>query len=390
MAGAQTDADTVVRAGPGARIEFADTLRGIAAICVLAHHLLYTFWRKPEIVANLIAYPAIVQPTDAAPRVQLPDFGLPDFWGHFGVALFFLISGFVIPFSVARLPATGFGIARILRIWPTYVIGLTVTLFCVAANAAASGLVFPYAINEVLSHYLILPRWPTLTRPVDGILWTLEIELAFYAFCLVVRRRIRQFENSIFLVGLISIPVAFAVGAGVNVLLAWSVPIYALAHWASSMAQFITYMLVGTAFYYFFKARIGLSALLVIQTGLLLAFVASWRLGVMSNQGWSGPICYLLAYAVFAAMYAGRNLFLTIPKPLRFVLACLAAISYPLYVVHGVLGYSILARASAAGVSPATALLFALAAVLLLATILHFLVEVPSQAAGKRLATRYG
>lgn len=375
---------------PQARIEFADTLRGIAAICVLSHHFLYVFWRKPEIVANLIAYPAVVKSADAAPQVHFPDFGLPDFWGHFGVALFFLISGFVIPFSVANLPAAGFAIARVTRIWPTYIIGLTITLGCVAANAIASGLAFPHAIDEMVSHFLILPRWPTLTRPIDGILWTLEIELAIYAFCLVVSLQIRRFKNSVFIVGLISVPVALAVGIGVKALLAWSVPIYALIHWASSMMQFITYMLVGTAFYYFFRARISLVALIAIQTGLLVAFIASWRLGVMSNQGWSGPICYLLAYAAFATMYAARNLLLMIPSPLRFMFAGLAAISYPLYVVHGVLGYSILARTSEVGLSPATAVLFALAAVLLLATIIHFLVETPSQVAGKRLAVRYG
>jgi len=40
--------------------------------------------------------------------------------GGFGVALFFLISGFVIPFSFLRYTRTGFAIARILRLWPAY------------------------------------------------------------------------------------------------------------------------------------------------------------------------------------------------------------------------------------------------------------------------------
>lgn len=379
----------MLRFTPGSRIEFADALRGVAAVCVLAHHFLYTYWRKPEIIANLIALPAVAQSAGTTPLLYFPDFGLPDFWGHFGVALFFLVSGFVIPFSVSRLSAKGFAVSRVLRVWPTYVIGLTITLLCIAANAASSGMAIPYSLREVLSHYLILPRWPTLARPIDGILWTLEIELAFYTFCLIVGSRIRNFDNSIFIVGLASVPVAYGVGVGTNALLAWNVPIYALAHWASSMLQFITYMLTGTALYYFFKDQMRLTTLIAIQAGLLVTFIVSWRLGVSSYQGWSGPISYLIAYAIFAAIYSARSLFPKLPRSVRFALAGLAAVSYPLYVVHAVLGYSILAHAGAWGASPALALLLAVAAVLIFATILHFLLEAPSQAAGRSLGNRY-
>ena len=165
------------------RVEFAHLLRGIAAGSVLLHHYFYMFWNKPQIVANLIVQPDMPRLIENLPPFGITDFGVADFWGHFGVALFFLISGFVIPFSVASLPPAGFVIARVLRIWPTYIVGFTVTIACLAVNAANAGVAFPYRTWEVLSHYLIIPRWPTLTRPIDGILWTLEIEIFFYFFC---------------------------------------------------------------------------------------------------------------------------------------------------------------------------------------------------------------
>src|SRR5258708_30322456 len=110
----------------------------------------------------------------------LTDFGLPYFWGHFGVVLFFLISGFVIPFSVSSLSRSGFVAARIFRIWPTYLVGLAIAVICIASNSALSNIAFPYSSIQLLTSALIVPRCPTLTRSIDGIIWTLDIDIFFY------------------------------------------------------------------------------------------------------------------------------------------------------------------------------------------------------------------
>ncbi|MCQ4062259.1 acyltransferase, partial [Klebsiella pneumoniae] len=49
---------------------------------------------------------------------------LPQFnWGAFGVALFFLISGFVIPFSFVKATWLSFLVGRFFRIFPLYAVG---------------------------------------------------------------------------------------------------------------------------------------------------------------------------------------------------------------------------------------------------------------------------
>ena len=159
------------------RILFAHLLRGIAAGSVLSHHYLYMIWEKPKSIGELIAQPALPELVGKVSHPGIPDFGLSAFWGHFGVALFFLISGFVIPFSVSSLSPLGFAVARALRIWPTYIVGFSITLLCLLLNSRGAGITFPYTVVDVLSHYLILPRWPMLAHPIDGIIWTLEIEL---------------------------------------------------------------------------------------------------------------------------------------------------------------------------------------------------------------------
>jgi peptidoglycan/LPS O-acetylase OafA/YrhL len=369
------------------RVEFAHLLRGMAAGSVLLHHFFHMFWYRPRVVADLIVQPDLPSVVANPPSFTITDFGIPDFWGHFGVALFFLVSGFVIPFSVNSLSRLGFVIARVLRIWPTYMVGFTITLVCLAVNASRAGVAFPYRAWDVLSHYLILPRWPTLSHPMDGILWTLEIELFFYFVCLLFSHRLRRFDLSIFLLSLLSAPVAVIASLAAPVLLKWSFPVFALVHWGSSMMQFLCFLLVGTAYHYFFKGRINRSMLLMLHALLLSAFVLSWRQGLMSEQGWSGPISYLVAYVTFTVAFMCREGVSRLPQ--RRLFFGLADISYPLYVVHGVLGYSILAHAIKAGVGPGWALLLALAASFSLAIILHVLVERPSRELGRSLAKRY-
>jgi peptidoglycan/LPS O-acetylase OafA/YrhL len=371
-----------------ARLEFAHMLRAVAMLSVLVSHLAYTFWLKPGIVAGLIVMPKVEHLTPSASHIIAPDFGLADFWGYFGVGLFFLISGLVIPFSAATLSREGFVVARVFRIWPTYVVGLSITLACISFNAANSGTIFPYTSREVLYHYLILPRWPTLTRPIDGILWTLEVEIFFYALCAVFIDRLRRFDASIFLIALASIPAAFIAGFGMSKLIAIGHNAYPLTHWMSSMLSFVSFMLIGTAFYFHHAGRLSMWDLLAIDIGLLITFSAAWRLGPFAAQGWSGPTSFLIANLLFAAAYASQAILARWPGRLKQVVGRFADISYPLYVVHGVLGYSILAYALGAGVSAPIALGLAVSCAIVIAIVLHVTVERPSHAYGKSLAER--
>ncbi len=374
---------------PLGRIEFAHFLRGIAAGSVLTHHFFYMLWNKPEIIGGLIAQPGLRALIDNTPHFSVSDFGVPNFWGHFGVALFFLISGFVIPFSASSLTPAGFVIARVLRIWPTYVVGLSITLACLIINTARAGTAFPYTIRDVLSHYLILPRWPSLTPPIDGIIWTLEIELFFYSFCFLMNRKLKTFDRSIYLFAVASAPLAVVASLATPAMLRSGWPIFPPVHWASSMMQFLPFLLVGTAFHYFYRGRLGLRDLAALHAALLVAFVLSWRFGLMRDDGWSGPVSYLIAYAAFASAFAWRETIGSLPKFLRQPFSRLADISYPLYVVHGILGYSIIAASLQAGFGAGLALILAVSAVAALSVTLHVAVERPSQAMGKTIARRF-
>jgi peptidoglycan/LPS O-acetylase OafA/YrhL len=372
------------------RIAFAHFLRGLAAAAVVVSHLGYLIWRSPEMIGSLIAYPGLADIIRAVDFTPVTDFGIAYFWGHFGVALFFLISGFVIPFSVSTMSRRGFAIARILRIWPTYLFGLALAVGCIALNAASAGRPFPYSAGQILLNALIVTRWPTLTPSIDGIIWTLEVELFFYATCLVFMDQIRTCDRRLFLTALGVIPLAYLIPLGSGIILRAGMPIYAIAFWASTVPVYVCFMFCGTAFYFHYKGRLSLPGLCMTQLLLLLCFIVSLQIGFLATPDWSAPVAYVAAFVVFGLCFLMRESFSILPDWVRWPFAVLADVSYPLYAVHGVFGYTILVRALAAGMSAWVAVGVAAAAVFTVATAVHFLIELPSQAYGKTLAAKIG
>jgi hypothetical protein len=71
---------------------------------------------------------------------------------RFGVALFFLISGFVVTLSLDRTNTPSFIWARAWRIIPTYAAGFSCILAALMAASHVYRKPFPYSLHEVLVH----------------------------------------------------------------------------------------------------------------------------------------------------------------------------------------------------------------------------------------------
>jgi len=159
------------------------------------------------------------------------------------------------------------------------------------------------------------------------------------------------------------------------------------------MMQFLPFLLVGTAFHYFFCRRLRPIEFVLLQAGLLFVFLLSWRLNFAKGDGWGEPVSYLIAYTMFALMFGFRDVVAALPAPLpaplRRPFAGLADISYSLYVVHGILGYTIIGLMLNAGFGAASAIIAAIVAGLGTAIVLHVTVERTSRVFGKALAARH-
>lgn len=109
------------------KIAFANDLRGIAAVLVLISHFYSTFWYRSDAVSALIGMDAYI-PSSIPSIVRFIHEYLGIFFSHYSVALFFIISGFVIPFSLEKYTTKQFIKQRLFRILPTYWFSLLYTL----------------------------------------------------------------------------------------------------------------------------------------------------------------------------------------------------------------------------------------------------------------------
>ena len=188
---------------------------------------------------------------------------------------------------------------------------------------------------------------------------------------------------------LVSLPAVAAANIVMRTAAASNPTIFAALHWTSSMMQFLPFLLVGTAFHYFFCRRLRPIEFVLLQAGLLFVFLLSWRLNFAKGDGWGEPVSYLIAYTMFALMFGFRDVVAALPAPLRRPFAGLADISYSLYVVHGILGYTIIGLMLNAGFGAASAIIAAIVGALGTAIVLHVTVERTSRVFGKALAARH-
>lgn len=335
------------------KLAFANQLRGLAALGVVISHLVLYYW-GPHVREALGAATFSPAQTGEGPAWTALLSGRWFSLGQLGVALFFLISGFVIPFSLERYSRSSFLIARILRIYPVYAAAVAVDLAVLALSAAYWGRPFHIPVGEVLANLLLINTLvgvPTL----DMINWTLGVEMKFYLLVALLNQSVRTGR--------------MAVLCCVAVLLAA----------CGADLVYIVFMGIGVAFKFHHDGRLSLRVLIAAAGGLFTLFLAAmfWRMG---KAVFGNFVTYGYALGLFGLAYLLRHR----AKPIA-VLDRLADVSYPLYVLHTLLGYSLLkVLMMGEGLSYLPALALTVTVLAAVAWGLHWAVERPSIAWGHR------
>lgn len=364
---------------PTAKIEFANSLRGIAVLLVLLGHYIFVF---SSIKGQYGYFPKL----ESTPFPWSYSFLTLPFVenlniGQVAVALFFLLSGFVIPNSIAALSKTSRGkvafiIGRLLRIWPTYVVGLLISISALWLNGRINSVAVSFELTRVLANMSLFRDWLGQAQ-IDGVVWTLEIEAKFYLFVLLFWNAIGK--GRFYPILLISIAALAAVPLGslydstlepavTSANLLWTLP-------------YLLYMSMGIVFNYHLRGIVNTQILLVVVTIMLAAFI--W---IAKNQGLyqQVPASYGTVVVVFGLMYFFAKDWSGGP-----IIRFFAKISFPLYASHAAFGYTGMAYMMSLGANPYLALALQVAVSTLVAWLMHSFIEAPTHNAGKTLGKRW-
>jgi peptidoglycan/LPS O-acetylase OafA/YrhL len=368
------------------RLGWLDGLRGWAALVVVCFHL------SPSVL-GIAPHMAVYRHFD---------------FGKYGVLLFFLVSGYVIPMSLERHGSLRrFWIGRLFRIYPAYLATIAIV---VAIGSWRGGL---------LAHASMMVD-PLGLRGAVRVFWTLSYEMVFYLvvaglYACRLHRHSAWWACGLALLALIGGPALpdglFGTGrltaAVLLALVTGSIGAYlcgrdriagvigigfvflialnghpaggstAVASWEGLLL--LAVMFAGTVVYRAQHGQIGpraaAVALIVVAGCLVLAHPAHalWAAGVAAVAG------------TFAAAYAGRH------RPIPRILRVLGRISYSLYLLHMVVLLLVVRLVPGlaerpAGVRIAVGVAF-LALALSVAWSSYRLIEVPAQRLGRRLGT---
>lgn len=339
---------------------FIDWLRGVAALLVVYFHFdLHVVHRYPD------------SPVPPGSFTDYFIFGHFDL-GKFAVGVFFLISGFLIPATLAGPGATlrRYAIHRFFRLYPAYWLSLLVFIAVEWVFGRSASIDWSnVAVNlTMLQKFFWVPD-------VVGVYWTLQIELIFYGVCalLFITDRLQQREMVVataLLAGLVCALIRYQTGILLPVALFIAV---ALMFVGDSLRALVERRTSAT--------RVSV-LVAVVAVGLIPIALLAYR-----HEGIRYLLTYWAAMGAFIGVFAFRA---QIERSVRTnrIGRWLADCSYSVYLLHGSVGGAFGSTVYLATDSAAWAAFAMFGSTYLLAYAAYRYVERPCMRFGRSIADR--
>jgi peptidoglycan/LPS O-acetylase OafA/YrhL len=356
------------------KLRFAHQLRAIAALSVVINHYWGIFFVPA--VRSIVGVPAnfVMTQPEYTRHVLSPGTG-GFLYGAFGVGVFFLISGLVIPISLSNLSTGQFLLRRFFRIYPVYWLCLLLSIFLYGlcswywATPLSSRISLPFLINN-----LPLLHSAAGIASLDFVSWSLAIEIKFYlVFALIALIGRSPHHVALMAIAFLALccVAAYFATQGLE-------PASFVARTISD-TKYLSFMFLGCLFYYTLSNQLGVKAALGYGAAIYALFAT---INVFYEHQFLGPLAKNYSYALilFFACYLCRTRFKE-----NKILDFLADISFPLYLVHSMIGYVIMPILISQGLSYTWAWMLCLLLAIAVASLVHRYVENPVNAFGKKI-----
>lgn len=347
-------------AAPAQQFLFIDYLRALAAWAVVWDHVVAAWPAERGIELGV---------TRAVRSYVTVPLGIIQDFGWLAVAVFFLISGFVITHVSFGENVGEFVLKRVFRIYPLVIVAVILAVMFNPGLRAGLGLA-DLLRNMALVNYFVLPQVITV-----GVAWTLAVEISFYALTAATICMRRPRLALVLNLGATVAVVTLARRFGSDFFL-----------FAATVA-YVPFLLTGQI-YYLWAERHSLRnweaavALVGCYAAILFSLFSIHTEFLPATNSYL--ISFVYACAIFCVLHRSSRLL-----PSLAVIRFLSATSFSVYIAHSVLGRPAFdAAAGQWGVPSGVAA--AVGITLLGATALHFTVERPFQRFGRRLVRRFG
>ena len=321
-------------------------LRGIAAIFVILYH--YTF-RYYELFESKIT--------------QVCQFE----WGSAGVNTFFVLSGFLIVYTMKNQETPqNFLFRRLKRLYPTYWFCMAVSIFLLRILLNKKFELLVIIINgTMLQDFLGV-------ESIDGAYWTLSYELRFYAiiFLCIVLTRSQSKENRLVVINVVAILILVSTLFYSNSNLLHSTNLSVSLYNMFFMPKFSCSFIAGMLVYFIIKRQYTVLNCMALIGCVMEAYIMQESSYVISLLL---TICYIAVVMELRKQSSiGYNMNITtLEKNGMRLLSQIARISFPLYLLHQNIGYGILQRLEMIDISNQCIIIVPIVCVILLAVLIY-------------------
>lgn len=298
------------------RLYQIDLFRFIAALMVVLFH--YTF-------RGFIANSSILEFNTLGSLFK---------YGYLGVDLFFMISGFVIYMSIENSNLLDFIKSRIVRLYPAFWICVTISALVIYFWGGQN---FSVNLKQYLANLTMLNGFFGINN-IDGVYWTLLLEIKFYlliGFVLFFNKIKTNYMTSFILGWLIVSYSQFIINFDAHIILK-IIREFLIFNYSS-------YFIAGIVLYKMFKEgqilKFAPILLLCYILSIILALKEAASLSILLDTNFSEILIVSYLTVFYGAMFlmsTNRLNFLNLSLFLRFGL-----LTYPLYLIHQNVGFVI-------------------------------------------------
>lgn len=346
-------------------IIFLDLLRVLAVLLVIWDHLIGEWldknevkWFFADIVKSFIDVPL----------------GIIQNFGFLGVVLFFLISGYVITHVSARESRKSFIIKRLFRIYPPFLFSIVLIIVFYKVYGVYFGqstFVDGITLTQLLySGSLLNYISVNHHEPINGVAWTLIIEMIFYVICFLGLPLLKKNAKCFILIcsSLVLFVLIYCREYGDNFFL------------FASIIAYIPYLFVGQIINYYKNGKLKTIEMVILS--LIQYYLIFRGIRDIHSQFFAPDNSYFVSF-MYALLLFIIALLLNNKLRTSNIISRLADLSYSIYLNHG-LGILLL-TVLYPYVGYFTALIITLLFIYVICHFVHKYIEHPSRILARRM-----